>query len=535
MKKVLLFTVLAFVCYISKGQNLPNVSWQEVTIKDPQQSAGFIDVKDVNSDGKPEIIMSTLMEEGSASNQATTKGAIRYFEYDNDIASPWTENMVLPTDSNLPFINAPLSFDVDEDGYKDILVLQGFLRTEGGSFQWLKGPDFNEMNAFTPETEKGNTEFFWHEAEQFDLDNDGKLDIVTTCANVMNNNDYSLAEKHIEWYRHMGNGNFERYTICDSLGGVFIKLHDLDNDGDEDIVVSQFFGPPVKASLVWLEQINAPSVNNSWQGEWIMHTIDATTGLGYYIEFYDIDADGQEELVYGNHNNLDNNELVDGNGDPIQSGIFYFEIPADPATSNQWQKTVIDENFPIDCYDFGNPESQGSPGIFSIGDVDGNWLPDIVLPGDGADNLFLLRQEPGGTFVREVLGEGRMFGMAKIIDIDGNGINEVVATMHYFPDLWQIFSPPPGKLVLYIPSYTITNTQNLTKDDALVVFPNPAEDHIRVNIPEGEEMLRIRNQLGAIVIEENCNSSQKIINLSELTSGLYFIETEHYKSRFVKK
>ena len=93
-----------------------------------------------------------------------------------------------------------------------------------------------------------------------------------------------------------------------------LKAYDVDNDGDQDLVLSQFFGPPAEASLIWLELKELPSSSNNWEGIWKSHQIDATTGLGYHLEFYDIDSDGVDELVYGNHNNLNNNALVDESG-----------------------------------------------------------------------------------------------------------------------------------------------------------------------------------------------------------------------------
>ena len=114
----------------------------------------------------------------------------------------------------------------------------------------------------------------------------------------------------------------------------------------------------------------------------------------------------------------------------------------------QWAKTVIDEDYPVDAFDFFNPYSQGSPGIFDIGDLDGNGTPDIMLPGDGANNLYVLVNTGtmgAPSFTRELVDMGTMFGMAKIVDIDNDGMDEVVATMHNAPeDFAGAINPPPG-------------------------------------------------------------------------------------------
>ena len=466
MKTTTIFKIL--VLFISNSYfaqtYLPPITWTNNLVKDNQQSAGFIDVADFDNDGKMEIVLSTLMEEGGAQSPWSARGAIRIFEMtpSGAMGGLWNETIILPTSENLPFINDPQIIDVDEDGFLDIVVNQGFIQTNGGSQQWIKGPAFTQRFDFTTESSLGNSYYFWHEVVQLDFDGDGKKDIITTSAQTQdasNNNNGSIDPKKakIEWYRHLGNGNFEYHLINDSLGGVFLKLNDIDDDGDQDIVVSQFFWGVDRPALVWLENISNPSLQNNYQGDWNYHIIDNTTGLGYYMKFYDIDIDGEEELVYVNHNNEDNSSIDYGSG-LVMPGLFYFEIPANPASVSQWPKTTIYDGFRTSLFDFGNPSSQGCPGIFSIGDVDGNGYPDIAVPGDGNDTLYLFRQIPGNSFVKEVLDIGKMFGMTKIVDLDNDGTTEVVAAKHNFPEFFQLLFPPAGFLKIYKPSLNCQQT-----------------------------------------------------------------------------
>lgn len=464
MKSIYVFATLSFfVTSLSAQTPLAPINWNVVTVKDPQQSAGFIDVADLNGNGKKEIVLSTLIEQGSASSPWNAAGAMRIFHMPAaGIQGTWTEQIILPLSAGLPFINDPQIMDVDEDGNLDLVVNQGFLQTNGGSHQWIKGPAFSQRFDFAPTTAHGNTWYVWHEARQHDLDGDGKLDIITTSAQIQdasNNNTNSINPKkgRIEWYRHLGNGQFDHHIINDSLGGVFIKLFDIDKDGDLDIVVSQFFWGVSRPALVWLEQIAAPGVANNYQGVWEYHVIDNTTGLGYYFEFYDIDLDGEYELVYDNHNNQNNANINYGSG-VVMPELCYFKIPQNPTQSSQWPKTTIYNGFRSNLFDFGNPDSQGCPGIFSIGDVDGNGYPDIACPGDGNDTLYLFRQIPGNVFVKEVVDIGKMFGMAKITDLDGDGKNEIVAAKHNFPEWFQILTPPAGFLKIYRPNLNCTPT-----------------------------------------------------------------------------
>ena len=456
MKKIkLLFVSTLLINPITLLAQLVPINWVVTTVKDPQQSAGFLDVKDLDGDGTMEILLSTLIEGGGAQSPWDAQGAIRVFKSANGtVTGTWNEQVVLPLSENLPFINDPQVFDVDEDGHLDIIVNQGFIRTNGGSHQWIKGPDFTDRFNFSPQTTHGDNWYVWHESQQVDLDGDGKMDIITTSAQTQdasnnNNNALSSVNAKIEWYRHLGDGDFEHYVINDTLGGVFIKLHDIDNDGDLDIVVSQFFWGTDRPALVWLENVVAPAASNNYQGEWEYHVIDNTTGLGYYFEFYDIDMDGKMDLVYDNHNNQNNNSINYNGGPTVMPGLYYFKVPANPATSSQWEKVTIYEGFRSNLFDFGNPDSQGCPGIFSIGDLDGNGYPDIACPGDGNDTLYLFRQLPDNSFQMEVIDRGKMFGMTKVVDIDGDGKLEIVAAKHNFPEVWQLLNPPAGFLKIY--------------------------------------------------------------------------------------
>ena len=129
----------------------------------------------------------------------------------------WNETLLISTNEGLGFINHPYFIDIDGDGIQDVLVHQGFLTTNSGSYFWLKGPEFTEKRSVSPETTQ--SDYFWHETVHFDLDQDGLLDLISTSANT----NVEPAKKRVEWYRNLGNGNFEQHIINDNLGGVFIK------------------------------------------------------------------------------------------------------------------------------------------------------------------------------------------------------------------------------------------------------------------------------------------------------------------------
>lgn len=429
--------------------------YEQVVVKDPQQSAAFLAVEDLDGDGTREIVLSTLIEQSPPGPPTSaSRGALRIFRTGGDAAGPWTERVLIPTSDpdGYPFINTPQVFDIDGDGHKDLLVQTGFLTTLGGAQFWLKGPDFTERSYFAPETSRAtNGNYFWHEAAQVDLDGDGLEDIVSTSAqtqdaeNPVGTPNGSEGLK-VEWYRSLGGGAFAYHLIARDVGGVFLKLHDVDRDGDADILLTQFFGPPAVPSVLWLEQVAAPAAANAYAGEWLAHPIDSTIGLGYHMELADLDGDGDTDLVVDSHNHQANPALKDAAGRQIPLGIYWFEIPDDPRSSTQWVKHVISENFAVTLA--GSPTSQGVPGIFGVGDLDGDGRLDLAVPGDGNDKLYAFIQRRDGSFAEEIVEDGeKMFGMAVVADIDGDGRNEIVAAKHNSNDGGTTL--PPGFLKIY--------------------------------------------------------------------------------------
>ena len=73
---------------------------------------------------------------------------------------------------------------------------------------------------------------------------------------------------------------------------------------------------------------------------------------------------------------------------------------------------------------------------------------------------------------------------------------------------------------------------------SLIVFPNPASTELTINV-KGEkiESLKVISISGQLLLQNNSNSSK--INISELTSNIYFIEAKTsagiYRTKFVKE
>lgn len=69
----------------------------------------------------------------------------------------------------------------------------------------------------------------------------------------------------------------------------------------------------------------------------------------------------------------------------------------------------------------------------------------------------------------------------------------------------------------------------------LVVYPNPVQDELRITSEEALDFYRIYNVTGALVSEEIIENTNKSIDVSSLTTGVYFIEISSNNRKVMKK
>jgi O-glycosyl hydrolase len=99
--------------------------------------------------------------------------------------------------------------------------------------------------------------------------------------------------------------------------------------------------------------------------------------------------------------------------------------------------------------------------------------------------------------------------------------------------------PPYSITTLYSTSGTAIEEEGLSKND-FQVYPDPATDHINIEIPDNDiKTITIIDVTGRVVLEEQVTLSPLTVNTSALPSGIYFIiakgNNEVYKSRFTIK
>ena len=296
------------------------------------------------------------------------------------------------------FSNYPM--DVNGDGYTDIITGGYF----GKTLSWRENPKGKSIEWTTHViAETGSIE----RAVFYDINGDGFPEIFPVTSPV-------YIFRLVRDEEGKGTGEFEQYTINKGTGGhgfgcgdingdgrpdivlaggwleapenpfdteawtwhpefelgsasVPILVHDVNGDGRNDLIV----GEAHNYGLYWLEQGAAEDGSRTWT----KHDIDTTRSQFHDLQLFDIDKDGQLDLITGKryyaHNGHD-----PGAEDPL--GVYYYKI-----NGGNFERVTID---------YGNAKIASGVGIyFWLEDVDQNGWTDIIAP--GKEGLFLFRNQ----------------------------------------------------------------------------------------------------------------------------------------------
>ena len=446
-------------------------------------AASYLTIGDIDGDGRKDIICTS----GGGLNGTflVSDGAIAVFTQGADLGS-WTQSIIYPTASTglLGFPNETVLRDMDGDGDLDIMVMDNFIAGWATGFPagiyYLenKGGDITSQLNWDiktifrgDKTQIGRSSY--HRARFVDLDGDGLEDFITTKICMWNWQNTTDQYTWMEWWKKKNDGDpasYEGPIAIGEGGGFMFTVHDVDSDGDLDILAPQFFiqnsgtlivkgpGDSRGDSLIWFENPGTgPAASQPWNRYTIDNWYTSQNPLGKNFEIIaaDIDNDGITELVDSNHNHQDYKPGEDPK-DPANhriwnSGIFYFEIPETPKDTASWKPITIDRgdqnldptnakavaSDPYAVDRDGGPYSQGSPGMVRAGDVNGDGRTDLVVPGDGKGAVYYYEAQaiPAGgklKFKRAALytDPGCMPGEAQIVDIDGDGTPEIIQVIY---------------------------------------------------------------------------------------------------------
>jgi len=91
-------------------------------------------------------------------------------------------------------------------------------------------------------------------------------------------------------------------------------------------------------------------------------------------------------------------------------------------------------------------------------------------------------------------------------------------------------------------SVTGVSTGEEITQSSWVIYPNPASELLNMSLPQvfmGKSNIEIYNEMGAVVRKVTTSDKMQVINVSEFTSGIYFVRVANgntvYNKRFIKQ
>ncbi len=391
--------------YQNQGNVATTEKFKRFTFSPDLPLTSLISVGDLNSDGKPDIVGGGIQNIFYSLNTSSQVGEIN-FEVPTEIE---VQGILFTARGDIEIA------DLNNDNFPEILTFAGShdagLYLFPGDVTRVNTPDsINRLlRIYKPISEGEN----WGDICVADIDNNGWNDIIFQ----------TLVEKNIYILYQESEFNFREEIIehnwngtANGIRGPQMDVGDIDMDGDIDLVVPN--NHPMDRDISWYENI---------QGELVRHYYNGDLPGIYMTKIGDIDLDGNQDIMVsvGKDEVVENEILMfETNGESIAQNWVIHDSIANP---QDLALTYVDGDAYIDLavveYDSGKllwlqnnqkkyaweaheiDDNLLNPRGIASGDLNNDEKEDILLASHGDNTVIAYKNQGGGRFIKEIIGE----------------------------------------------------------------------------------------------------------------------------------
>lgn len=445
----------------------------------------------------------------------------------------------LPNVSDIIVSGGLAAADINNDNWLDILVTVWDTRSQGSKMVMFlnnTGTSFTDISStsFPSQNSVSRYQPIFH-----DFDDDGFMDFYVSIDFTAN-----------EFWRNLGNNQFEEIGSTIGVANPFnemgLTLGDYDNDGDFDMYATNISRiDPTEGN-----QRHNILLRNDWSQTGtlgfteISQTLNVDdSGWDWGTTFFESNNDGWIDLATTNGYDLENwqpdqskiwlntNGIIfsdisstanfndmeyaasllafdmerDGDLDLLQT----IKISATDSKPVRLYKNNISETLSNNNYIVVKPRMNGS-NHFAIGTV-----VRITYDGDKKGTRLITA---GTSFYGQEPAEA-FFGLA------GNTIIDEIE-IEWPDNTTTILNDVSVNQVLEVTNDNVLSIEN-TEAEVIKIFPNPTKDNFTISAQFNLINVEIFNVLGQKVFQKELNNEVEDINISELSSGNYFVKIKN--------
>ncbi|HHG86003.1 MAG TPA: T9SS type A sorting domain-containing protein [Bacteroidetes bacterium] len=431
---------------------------------------------------------------------------------------------------NIPVFPATFFMDLDNDGIKDLIAAPNKLGDveDVRGVSWHKNVGHNNLPDFRfqkygllsegmIETGTASVPVF------FDYNADGLQDLL--IGNLGRFDSMADYVSRLALYENTGTGQLPAFTLItkDYLGfsshvdvvanDWFVPaIADLDGDGDPDMLIGGFNG-----TLYYFR--NDASTGGTANFTYVMPQY-AGIDVGLYSapELFDLDGDGDFDLLIGNH----------------QGYIQYFENTGSAQIPNFIK--VTDSLGRVKVNDFTDQDFTNGYAKPRMIDVDRDGQFELLVGSlEGEVQVYdQVSATPGAIFTRKVNLAGKDFGRYAAVaaaKLDSSRLTYVIGIER-------------GGLLLLRDSGILDAPESANSSAGeIIVFPNPGSKQIQIQLKHvpGKQnyLLQLWNVSGQLLLEDEFQGENRTLEVGNFVNGIYFLiiksDNVHISSRIIVK